>query len=202
MADEGLLISIVPLVIPIAFVVAVAQALHQYAASAEGYKKCQKSVMGNWAEGTRRVFVWSEFRVNTVFETWVVFLSTPDNTRGPIAGRPVYNIDGTLESYRVTRAMSLAQQRGEFEAAARDAMFRKSIRRTMSVLPGSRFSRPYKKPRRRAKNGTVSVWSLLKEHCPLSQHILFASKCKVADVTGTSCLKQCSDSTPRQLSAI
>lgn len=53
-----------------AFIISVGQALQQYFATAEGYRRCQESVMGKaWAEFTRRRFRKAEFRFETLFST-------------------------------------------------------------------------------------------------------------------------------------
>ena len=52
-----------------AFFVTVSQVLQQYFATAEGYRRCQYSVMGQWSGFTYRKFRWSEFRFETRFIT-------------------------------------------------------------------------------------------------------------------------------------
>ena len=52
-----------------AFFVTVSQVLQQYFATAEGYRRCQYSVMGQWSGFTYRKFRWSEFRFETRFVT-------------------------------------------------------------------------------------------------------------------------------------
>jgi hypothetical protein len=81
------------------------QVLQQYFSSAEGYRRCAKSVMGLWAKGTRRKLRINEFRVEVVFETPVIFTAAPDNLNGPIKDRVIYYISGTDESYRETRVL-------------------------------------------------------------------------------------------------
>jgi hypothetical protein len=48
-------------------VIAVAQALQQYISTAEGHRKCQESIIGNWYHLTRRKFWFSELRFETIF---------------------------------------------------------------------------------------------------------------------------------------
>ena len=43
------------------------QVLGQFFATAEGYRRCQPSVMGGWAKLTRRRFRWSELRFETIY---------------------------------------------------------------------------------------------------------------------------------------
>ena len=53
----------------IAFFVTTAQLLQALFGTAEGYRRCQPSVIGLWASKTRRRFRWSEFRFETLFST-------------------------------------------------------------------------------------------------------------------------------------
>jgi hypothetical protein len=76
--------------------------------------------MGLWSAGTHRKLRVYEFRVEVVFETPVIFLAPPENKRGPIAGRDIYYIDGTVESYRGTRVLEpTAQIQADQQATAR-----------------------------------------------------------------------------------
>ncbi|KAG9241458.1 hypothetical protein BJ878DRAFT_558047 [Calycina marina] len=61
----------------------------QYFSTADGYRRCADSVMGLWAEGTHRRLRAKMFRVEVVFEIPVLFMASPNNKRGPIAGRDV-----------------------------------------------------------------------------------------------------------------
>ncbi|EPE28063.1 hypothetical protein GLAREA_04854 [Glarea lozoyensis ATCC 20868] len=51
----------------VALITALGQLLQQYFATADGYRRCQASVMGHWAKKTRIRFRWSEFRLETTF---------------------------------------------------------------------------------------------------------------------------------------
>ncbi|KAF2760390.1 hypothetical protein EJ05DRAFT_474275 [Pseudovirgaria hyperparasitica] len=113
------IIAIVSLIISIiAFVVAIAQALQQYLASAEGYRKCAKPVMGHWAHSTRRRFRLNEVRFEVLFETPVLFVGTPENKRGPVPGRGITNIDGSDESYVASNTIDESAQEVEDREAA------------------------------------------------------------------------------------
>lgn len=103
----GLTALIVSLV---ALVTTVLQVLQQYFSSAEGYRRCANSVMGDWSKGTHRRLVWREFRVEVVFETPVILVASPKNQKGPIPGRPIVYIDGTDKSYEDTRVLKRAEQ--------------------------------------------------------------------------------------------
>lgn len=113
----GLVALVVSLV---ALVTTVLQVLQQYFSSAEGYRRCADSVMGLWSKGTHRQLRWKEFRVEVLFETPVIFLSRPDNVRGPIMGREIHYIDGTEDSYRNTKVLGItAQKEADKQAIAR-----------------------------------------------------------------------------------
>jgi hypothetical protein len=63
----------------IALFTTVGQLLQQYFATADGFRRCQPSVMGLWARRTRLRFRWREFRFETVFVI-------PRITYGPLHG--------------------------------------------------------------------------------------------------------------------
>ncbi|MCJ1264955.1 hypothetical protein MMC22_004830 [Lobaria immixta] len=70
MSDNGPSLSIAALAVAlVALVVALGQILGQYFATAEGYRRCQASVMGPWARKTRMQWRWSQFRFETFFTT-------------------------------------------------------------------------------------------------------------------------------------
>ncbi|KAI9800776.1 MAG: hypothetical protein M1833_003193 [Piccolia ochrophora] len=47
----------------------IGQLLQQYFATAEGYRRCQPSVLGPWAKRTRLRWRWTQFRFETLFTT-------------------------------------------------------------------------------------------------------------------------------------
>lgn len=53
----------------VALIIATAQLLGQYFATADGYRRCQAAVMGAWARHTRLKWRWSQFRFETLFTT-------------------------------------------------------------------------------------------------------------------------------------
>ncbi|MCJ1474775.1 hypothetical protein MMC13_003435 [Lambiella insularis] len=59
----------------VALLTAVGQLLQQYLATADGYRRCQKSVMGDWATKTRLRWRWREFRFETLYTTPEVFIT-------------------------------------------------------------------------------------------------------------------------------
>jgi hypothetical protein len=58
----------------VALVIALGQLLQQYFATADGYRRCQKSVMGEYARMTRLRWRWREFRFETLYTTPEIFL--------------------------------------------------------------------------------------------------------------------------------
>ncbi|KAL2067038.1 hypothetical protein VTL71DRAFT_1462 [Oculimacula yallundae] len=104
----------------VALVTTVMQVLQQYFSSAEGYRRCAESVMGEWSQGTKRKLRLKELRIEVIFETPVIFVAPPTNPRGPIAGKKIHYICGTDESYADTRVLPpLAQQAVDSEASSR-----------------------------------------------------------------------------------
>jgi hypothetical protein len=51
----------------VALLTTVCQVLQQYFGTADGFRRCQDSVVGPWAKRTRLKFRWSEFRFETLF---------------------------------------------------------------------------------------------------------------------------------------
>jgi hypothetical protein len=80
-------------------------------------RRCSPSTMGLWAQGSYRKFRTSELRFEVIFETPVLFTAPPSNTRGPIAGQPIYYIDGTPDSYKATRVLDPDSHNGSDKQA-------------------------------------------------------------------------------------
>ncbi|KAE9377491.1 hypothetical protein N431DRAFT_365287 [Stipitochalara longipes BDJ] len=59
----------------VALCTTVGQLLQQYFATADGYRRCQKSVMGEYACKTRLQWRWREFRFETLYTTPEIFLA-------------------------------------------------------------------------------------------------------------------------------
>lgn len=53
----------------VALLTTIGQLLQQYFATADGYRRCQSSVMGPWARRTRLKWRWRQFRFETLFTT-------------------------------------------------------------------------------------------------------------------------------------
>lgn len=58
----------------VALVTAFGQLAQQYFATADGYRRCQKSVMGEYAQKTRLRWRWREFRFETLYTVPEIFL--------------------------------------------------------------------------------------------------------------------------------
>ena len=72
----------------VAFVIASGQLLQQYFATADGYRRCQRSVMREWATLTRLRWRWREFRFETLYtasEFWIADFTRHGETVAPLA---------------------------------------------------------------------------------------------------------------------
>ncbi|KAL8687283.1 MAG: hypothetical protein Q9224_005197 [Gallowayella concinna] len=78
-ANTALVISIV------ALFVTTAQLLSQIFSTAEGYRRCQPSVIGPWANLTKRKWRWSSFRFETLVVTPEIVLGSPSEFRRTMA---------------------------------------------------------------------------------------------------------------------
>ncbi|XWW98371.1 hypothetical protein V2A60_006371 [Cordyceps javanica] len=96
-------VAIVALVVSlVALTATFMQVLQQYYASAAGYSQCNEKVMGGWARTKSRHFLWEELRYEVQYESPVIFVSPPQNERGPILEAPIYFLDGTRQSLEDT----------------------------------------------------------------------------------------------------
>lgn len=95
MSDDGP-ISVIALTISlVALVITSGQLLGQYFATADGYRRCQSSVMGPWAKHTRLSWRWRQFRFETYFTTpQITFL--PDGNDSAEAGNPMSSTKDTM----------------------------------------------------------------------------------------------------------
>jgi hypothetical protein len=98
-ASKDTNIAVVALVVAlVALLTTIGQLLQQYLATADGYRRCQQSVMSHWAKRTRLRWRWSQFRFETLFvtPTWTQIGRRPDHWVSRIPGRhPHATIDGT-----------------------------------------------------------------------------------------------------------
>jgi hypothetical protein len=68
-------LAVIALVVSlVALVTTVGQLLQQYFATADGYRRCHKSVMGEYGRKTRLHWRWREFRFETIYTTPEIFL--------------------------------------------------------------------------------------------------------------------------------
>lgn len=77
----------------VAFVTAFGQLLQQYFATADGYRRWQRSVMGKWATKTRLRWRWREFRFETLYTTPEFLM-----TEGMLSRSTHILIEGSTES--------------------------------------------------------------------------------------------------------
>lgn len=71
-----------------ALLIATGQLIQQLFSTADGYRRCQASVIGPWSKRTRRVWHWSQFRFETKFTTPHIVL---------IEGRYPINHSGVMD---------------------------------------------------------------------------------------------------------
>lgn len=83
--DDSTLSAVALAVALVALVTSLGQLLGQYFSTADGYRRCQSSVMGPWAKYTRLSWRWRQFRFETYFTTpQIIFL--PDEHDSDSAG--------------------------------------------------------------------------------------------------------------------
>jgi hypothetical protein len=69
-------VSVIALVVSlVALVATTGQLLQQYFATADGYRRCQSSVMGAWGKKTRLRWRWRQFRFETLYSTPEIFMT-------------------------------------------------------------------------------------------------------------------------------
>lgn len=75
-SSEDTNIALAAIVIALcAMLISSGQLLGQYFATAEGYRRCQPSVMGLWAKRTRLRWRWRQFRFETLFTVPEIFIT-------------------------------------------------------------------------------------------------------------------------------
>lgn len=108
MASDSSISTVALIVALLALVTTIGQVLGQFLATADGYRRCQPSVMGRWAKLTRRKFRWSELRFETIYTTPYFGLGSyaePYNwapTRSWNTKTARCPLDGTLSSMETT----------------------------------------------------------------------------------------------------
>ncbi|MCJ1458891.1 hypothetical protein MMC28_009267 [Mycoblastus sanguinarius] len=93
----------------VALITTISQVLGQFLATADGYRRCQPSVMGRWAKLTHRRFRWSEMRFETMYTTPLFGLfpympGRPLSQKMDAQGRttPHVQLDGSAYAMKVT----------------------------------------------------------------------------------------------------
>lgn len=92
----------------VALFTTMSQVIAQLFATADGYRRCQDSVMGPWAKLTRRRFRWSELRYETRYTTprFGLFKTLVGDTSALLVSLPTrdnhYRLDGSYRSMRAT----------------------------------------------------------------------------------------------------
>lgn len=114
-SNDEVIVAVVALIVSVVALSATfMQVLQQYYASAAGYSQCNTKVMGDWAKSKTRRFSWEELRFEVQFDAPVIFVSPPDNKRGPIPDAPIYFLDGTQKSLDDTWTTSDMYLRKEY----------------------------------------------------------------------------------------
>jgi hypothetical protein len=72
---EGHLAAAALAIALVALFTALGQLLQQYFATADGYRRCQKSVMGEYAKRTHLRWRWREFRFETLYTVPEIFMA-------------------------------------------------------------------------------------------------------------------------------
>ncbi|PTB65573.1 hypothetical protein BBK36DRAFT_1169286 [Trichoderma citrinoviride] len=115
-SNSDFVVAAVALVVSVVALLATfMQVLQQYYASAQGYSQCNEKVMGDWALTKTRQFRFDELRFEVQFDVPVIFVSPPKNQNGPVADAPIYYLDGTPESQRVTHSTATLDERKEYK---------------------------------------------------------------------------------------
>ncbi|EGX91109.1 hypothetical protein CCM_05266 [Cordyceps militaris CM01] len=103
MISPEVVVALVALIVSlVALTATFMQVLQQYYASAAGYSLCNEKVMGGWARTKTRRFSWEELRYEVQYDAPVIFVSPPNNRRGPIPDAPIYFLDGSPRSLEET----------------------------------------------------------------------------------------------------
>ena len=104
--QDEMKVNITALIISlVALLGTVLQLLQQYYATAAGYSNCDESVIGEWHKSKHRKFRWGELRFEVQFESPVIFVCAPTNTKGPVKNEPIHIVDGSIPSLRNTRVL-------------------------------------------------------------------------------------------------
>lgn len=121
MANDSQLAVAALVVALVALLTTVSQVLSQLFATADGYRRCQSSIMGAWAKATHRKFRWADLRFETLYTTprFALFpyngktMSTFSRKgRSMPLGIPYHPLDGSKEMIQKTYATPLSEDLG------------------------------------------------------------------------------------------
>ncbi|KAF3033030.1 hypothetical protein E8E12_002395 [Didymella heteroderae] len=98
-----------------ALAIAIGQLLQQVFSTAEGYRRCQHSVLGPWARKTRLTWRWSQFRFEVKFTTPDIILQTnvPISPSRKVAERRLVKRDVVAIDHSGLRTNSIPVERRE-----------------------------------------------------------------------------------------
>ncbi|KFA78263.1 hypothetical protein S40288_02672 [Stachybotrys chartarum IBT 40288] len=113
--SEVIVASVALVISVVALAATFMQVLQQYYASARGYSQCNEKVMGGWASTKSRNFSLEELRFEVEFDAPVIFVSPPNNTKGPIPNANIYYLDGTKQSLDDTWTVDKMDLRKDYE---------------------------------------------------------------------------------------
>ncbi|KAI4284975.1 MAG: hypothetical protein L6R38_001043 [Xanthoria sp. 2 TBL-2021] len=170
-----------------ALAIAITQLLGQMFATADGYRRCQPSVMGAWAQYTRLRWKWSEMRFETLFTTPEIFLlayktdieatsrtviqqeelkwvgTFPGATEYPYSGVPHRSYFGTIDGLE-PKLVDHNLGTGSYHETACWLPFLHSIRENESQLHRSQVyqtATQYHTPRRPACRSIQKSWDFM-----------------------------------------
>ncbi|TRM57465.1 hypothetical protein BD626DRAFT_211447 [Schizophyllum amplum] len=90
--------SLVALVVSlVALIVSLLQMIQQYASTAYDYRRCSKRVLGQWAQRTRRHFIFSEVRFEVTFSTPHLSIFFPNDHHNPLTEKHTHTTTGTQD---------------------------------------------------------------------------------------------------------
>lgn len=121
MANDVTISTVALAVALVALITTVSQVVGQFLATADGYRRCQPSVMGRWAKMTRRRFRWSEMRFETIYTTplFGLHLRLALSKEKDLHGNSVqhFQLDGSPYAMKVTYCEPSPHRRGTMLAS-------------------------------------------------------------------------------------
>ncbi|PYI34976.1 hypothetical protein BP00DRAFT_454212 [Aspergillus indologenus CBS 114.80] len=115
----------------VALTVTLLQLLQQYFATAQGYNRCSRRLIGDWSRFRHRHYLWREFRFEVTFVRPYIYLGNlgqpppSSDVEGPPATWlnmfPTWQRDRNWRSQYLGRSMSISELAGEFTDASTQA---------------------------------------------------------------------------------